>query len=292
MKLDRVTITGADDGVRPQDLMLLSAQYPFVEWGILAGARNARPRFPSSTYFRELQYLQESEPQVKLSLHLCGVFLEYFMLGSIAHLPADLEKGFRRIQLNFHGENVDYNLPLFVDAMAGLDREFIFQIDGHMGQQIISDVQGARCQSFSYVPLFDASHGEGRTPQEWPQPFDPDIYHGYAGGLGPDNLAREIPRIARAAGDCRVWIDMETKVRTGDRFDLDKVRQCLEICKPYVYPYYQPWRQIMGFDEGYVPRQAEAEYRYNAMVNHSVESGMIDRLNHAYAQCKKECDFE
>ena len=31
--LDRVTITGADDSVRPTDLLELSREFPFVEWG-------------------------------------------------------------------------------------------------------------------------------------------------------------------------------------------------------------------------------------------------------------------
>jgi phosphoribosylanthranilate isomerase len=62
------------------------------------------------------------------------------------------------------------------------------------------------------------------------------MYHGYAGGLGPDNLAHEIPRIAKAAGDARVWLDMESGVRSNNdkQFDLDKVLQCLEIAKPFV----------------------------------------------------------
>ena len=57
--------------------------------------------------------------------------------------------------------------------------------------------------------------------------------YGYAGGLGPDNLRTEIPKIAEASGRHDFWIDMEGKVRDdSDRLDLSKVRRVLEICAP------------------------------------------------------------
>jgi hypothetical protein len=57
---------------------------------------------------------------------------------------------------------------------------------------------------------------------------------GYAGGLGPDNLAEELRRIEEVAGDAEVWIDMETNVRTAERFDLDKVRRCYDLARPWL----------------------------------------------------------
>ena len=62
------------------------------------------------------------------------------------------------------------------------------------------------------------------------------ILHGYAGGLGPDNIESELQRIAAAAGDAPFWIDMETRVRSDndEQFDLNKVRRCLEITAPLV----------------------------------------------------------
>jgi len=62
------------------------------------------------------------------------------------------------------------------------------------------------------------------------------LYHGYAGGLGPENLAEQLPLIGQAAGDCRIWVDMESRVRSDNdrQFDLAKVRKCLEIAKPFI----------------------------------------------------------
>ena len=60
------------------------------------------------------------------------------------------------------------------------------------------------------------------------------IYNGYAGGLGPGNVLDELTRIATACGDCRAWIDMETKLYTGGKFDLSKCRQVLEQVAPQI----------------------------------------------------------
>ena len=52
-----------------------------------------------------------------------------------------------------------------------------------------------------------------------------DVRMGYAGGIGPDNVVD----VLRDIGPVRpTWIDMESGVRTGDKFDLAKVRRVLE----------------------------------------------------------------
>ena len=70
---------------------------------------------------------------------------------------------------------------------------------------------------------------------EWPSPHI-DIQSGYAGGLGPDNLLAELRRIEKLTDFRPIWVDMETKIRSSDdrQFDLDKVRACLDIARPFV----------------------------------------------------------
>jgi hypothetical protein len=45
---------------------------------------------------------------------------------------------------------------------------------------------------------------------------------------------QEVQRIAAAAGDMTIWIDMETKLRTGDKFDLEKCEMVLQVTRPWV----------------------------------------------------------
>lgn len=235
MKLDRVTITGADNSVSPAQLIDLSARYPFVEWGILYSAtQEGGLRFPSRAWRERLQYDCRGLP-VRLSLHLCGRRMRDLLVGKNT-LPVGLTEGFDHIQLNFHAEVQVSEWPAFHDVLHTLgDRQIIFQIDGNMGVELYDDVHNST--SVDAVPLFDVSHGAGVLPEGWPAPLDGD-YHGYAGGLGPDNLAEQIPAIGRAAGDARIWIDMETRVRShGDQqFDLEKVERCLQIATPFVTP--------------------------------------------------------
>jgi phosphoribosylanthranilate isomerase len=83
--------------------------------------------------------------------------------------------------------------------------------------------------------LFDSSGGKGISPKSWPS-VPAALRCGFAGGLGPDNLASELGRLERIVGDRSVWIDMQSRVRSEDGavLDLAKVRACLEASRAYV----------------------------------------------------------
>jgi len=255
MRLDRVTITGADDSIAPKALLGLSEDYPFVEWGILVSkTQEGGPRFPTRLWIREL--VESAPADMKLSLHVCGRWVRRLMVGDdellrdVGYEAPSLTR-FQRVQLNFHAERHDVLVgeaaALFLRTMPR--QQIIVQMDGTANE----DLLGMLCaRGVAAVPLFDTSGGAGVVPGEWPRPFPGIEYHGYAGGLGPDTLTRELPRIAEAAvfpspgenpelsrgTDARIWIDMERRVRSADdqQFDLARVRRCLEICAPLVIP--------------------------------------------------------
>lgn len=236
MILNRVTFTGADDSINPETLIPISEAYPHVEWGILFRSDPASttysyvPRFPSYDWVQKLNPLPAS---MNFCAHLCGVPVVQLLLNGEHFLTSR----FKRSQLNFHGENVSNFFPNAKTHLANvLDEwggQFIFQCDGvndHMVMDWVASGLG--------VPLFDTSSGAGVTPgqlgETWPQLW-PDTYCGYAGGLGPHNLPAELTGpIAQAAGDGTIWIDMETKVFTRSKFDLDKCLDVLEKVAPYV----------------------------------------------------------
>jgi hypothetical protein len=239
MSLDRVTITGADDHTDPMDLIEISREFPFVEWGLLASQkRSSLSRFPALDWLVRLERLCDYKgADLQFSLHLCGQWLDDLLHG-VPSLPAwyPLSGMFSRAQLNFHGKKRSYSRDYLVDALDKLSiKEIIFQVDGAMGLDLLAEVDDGR-QSFDCVPLFDLSHGAGVLPLAWPSPLNSGVYHGYAGGLGPDNLAEQIPLIEKAAAGERYWIDMETKVRSDDGIvlDLAKVRRCLQIAAPFI----------------------------------------------------------
>jgi len=257
--LDRVTITGADDSIKPSDLIPLTERFPFVEWAILASENNTiknggTNRYPSADWIKSLQNTALVTGKLpRLALHINGHWVRSLLLGDTV-VPGWLLDQFGRIQLNFHADRCSCNPKQFADALKGfVGRDFIFQLDGVNGNKHLdsaNEYEVGRC-----FGLFDTSGGAGIVPHSWPTPIYLNVqpgehgmgeeqyaYHGYAGGLGPNNLETELPKILEAAKGNefthtgRIWIDMETRVRSDfDRqFDLAKVEECLAICEPFI----------------------------------------------------------
>lgn len=236
MRLDRVTITGADESVKPETLAAISDAYPFVEWGILVSEnRGGRaPRFPGRAWIEQALTVLSG---AHLSLHVCGRWVRELMVGRDTLLDRwGPLAGFQRVQLNFHGSRHDVE-PAAAAALFHRmleDRQLIFQMDGTPTNEALFWEflrRGVSC-----APLFDVSAGAGIVPDAWPRSFEGLPYHGYAGGLGPETIEHELTRIAKVAGDARIWIDMERRVRSADDqyLDVPKVLRVLELCSTVV----------------------------------------------------------
>lgn len=82
--------------------------------------------------------------------------------------------------------------------------------------------------------LYDSSGGHGKTTPVWLPPKGK--YCGYAGGLTPENLEVEIPKIAAVVGNHPIYLDMESGVRdSDDHFDLSRAELILKIAKEWVF---------------------------------------------------------
>lgn len=232
--LNKVTITGPDDSINPQDLFKLYRQYPFVEWGILiAESQQGNARFPSYKWIAELLALAQRE-DIRLSLHVCGKWVRDICEGNWAFISRfGYLEDFERVQLNFHAYTHLLTDDFFVTSKKIQEErcvQFIFQLDG------LNDplIQQAINEDVEAYPLYDLSGGAGILPKAWEPAFA--IYTGYAGGLGPTNLAEQLNKIDLAAGKQDYWVDMETRVRSNNdqQFDLIKVGQCLEIAQRFM----------------------------------------------------------
>ena len=226
MKLKYCSMTGADDAVNPQDLLRLSQEFPFVEWAVwLMPERMGSARAPKLDWIK--QFIDTCKPCHR-ALHLCGQGLADFVEGKPETLA--LVDHFQRVQLNVRFENAGARLsmPQMMAHMAAKPQvTFIIQY---------ADDQAHLLPMLNKIPnhvlLFDASAGRGLSPETWPAQIKSHTC-GYAGGLGPDNVVDEIKKIADVAKGHETWIDMESKIRTNDVFDLVKVRKVLESVKGY-----------------------------------------------------------
>ncbi len=215
MKLWRVTFTGADDQTSQEEMLKISREFEFVEWGILFASK--LDRCPSQEWLAKL-------PQgMNLSAHLCGTFVAAAMNGVFESYDS-----FGRIQLNFYKKRLEtaLNCQPLQDAIKKLKQDVIFG-GNFKGVEVIPEKLPLNVQF-----LHDASGGHGVSPKNWPEPIK-NIAVGYAGGLRVENLADQLKSIAEVAKDRSVWVDMESGVRTENKFDLEKVKQCLEICSEY-----------------------------------------------------------
>lgn len=225
MKLRCVSITGADDGVSIADLNAVAADYPFVEWALLLMPEAAgTPRAPSPEWISDFAATYKGAHK---AMHLCGTALTGFAAGQADILA--MMQGFSRIQLNLEFGAVEGQYaPGELLAQIAAHPQFTFIIQ-------YTEKRRSWLTELSALPnhalLFDASAGRGVAPADWPAPL-PGHDCGYAGGINPDNVAVHLQRIA-AAGAAETWIDMESGVRTDDRFDLDKVRAVLKIAAPF-----------------------------------------------------------
>lgn len=239
MPLSRVTMTGADDQNSIDEMVAISEEFPFVEWGILIGS-SAGPRFPSFDWIGSLAQRATQKP-LQLSLHICGQWLRDIKTNQPARLQEWLDwtlGTFDRVQLNWHGEAQSGEVAeMLLRSFGTLTRggwwepELIFQMDG------VNNHIATYCMEGRFVVsgLFDRSHGAGVSPGEWPASSG-HFPCGWAGGLGPHNLEAELPRIdAAAMAGLNYWVDMETHVHSGaSGLDMGKVRTCLGIAESFM----------------------------------------------------------
>lgn len=246
-----ITLTGADNSVHADDLFTVSKDFPFVEWGILLSRRQGgNPRFPSIEWLDDLgmSYYYEENQQAKFSLHLCGQYVREILRGEdkfANELGTDVWDIFSRVQINTHGEDQQWDTEALAAVIAAHpEKQFIFQLDGFGKNEAM-----AKSMSFEYkleniAFLCDRSHGAGIVPYGWPIPPLSNVDTGYAGGLGPDNILHmhsNIQSAIQSRTDFKkdYWIDMETKLRSGDhinpdeKFDMEKCVQVLRIAQPW-----------------------------------------------------------
>lgn len=219
-----ITLTGADSSIDHAELFRLSAEFPLVEWGVLYHQeRQGNGRYPTFEWITTLCKQMSAHSGARVALHVCGRgAINEFFLGTGA--VSQVVGFFGRIQLNLTAANIEP--ALLVDAIARYPNKVIITQHNAANESLLEVLRGLP----NHALLFDQSGGRGISPAFWPAPLPGKSTFGYAGGLGPDNLGIELPRIQRAAGLSPFWIDIEEKLRTGDLFDLSLARRCLMTC--------------------------------------------------------------
>ena len=236
--LDKITFTGVDQPAlgSPNNpfsaLWGLCARYPSAEFGILIGSRTRETEehgifasLETIKAFRDAGAVRGSPT----ALHLCGAWSRA-AVGEPSRISRDrvlaLCEGFGRVQLNLH--RGWFNGPL---RQSRIDSVIRFIEAAPCASVILQHRTGWRRTPVVHDRveyLFDRSGGKGREAFDaWPDPPEHGVRVGYAGGIGPHNIAGALA-FAQQHAKAPLWFDMEGRIRTPDGdFDLDAVASVL-----------------------------------------------------------------
>lgn len=228
----RITFTGADPSSSADDLIGLLRRDRRLELAFLYSEKRAGSgRYPPAEWIAQTaRKIEQTLGFGRVALHICGGAVFKLIKGERIDPALGSLWPFQRIQLNGKfGIEEGGHLRRWIGDWHG----------GHVITQYDSnpDLHEA-IRRPSHKVLFDSSGGRGIARKEWPRHLG-DWGCGYAGGLGPDNLVAELPRIAAAAEGALegFWIDMESKLRDDrDGFSIPLARAALNAIRAYERP--------------------------------------------------------
>jgi phosphoribosylanthranilate isomerase len=224
MIINRVTFTGADNNTDINALVELQKEFSFVEWGILIATNSGKKRYPTEEFILELK-----DKNLNLALHLCGKHTRNILSDGIIDIKYDF---FNRYQVNFNFLHTTHDLNNYKKLTESFpDKKFILQYNASNDayiKKIISEYNTSNTNI-----LYDASGGRGTEIKTIKAPYE-SIYTGYSGGLNPTNIVEICDEIYNHKDESKVWIDMESGVRTEDEFDLDKVYKVLQQVDKFI----------------------------------------------------------
>ena len=218
------------------DIVNLAKTSPRAEIAVQAHPSKMLRGMPRNEWFRELvQYVICDKHDINLAVHvnrewcdeICrtgkmpGELREFFDLYQSGRKPV-----IKRWQLNIPADTAKKTDFFALACLIGnnADRDFILQYNAntkHIANQL-----------FYHTPvmfslLYDASGGRGISPNGWQDALFPKIPQGYSGGLSPENVKANLSKISAALEYPRddIWIDAEGKLKTDDKFDINRARQ-------------------------------------------------------------------
>lgn len=201
-----ITLTGADERTDLDALVELSGRNPRLEIGLLYTATpEGRNRYPGMAWLTAAAERLSG----RVAIHVCGRTARQQLLShQLGHLTR-------------HAPRVQVNGVVTTQELIGLANAAAFIITQHTE----ANASLVDAELPNHGLLIDNSGGRGVSPERWER-VQTDKPVGFAGGLGPDNLVQELPRIGVVARP-GAWVDMEGKLRVEDWFDQAVAERCL-----------------------------------------------------------------
>jgi hypothetical protein len=206
-----IAFTGVDDPQLLGAMQVLSARYP-IEWGILVDdAQTEKRLFPDAAKRAAML----SGAGLRWAAHVCGE--QARLIANDPDAATVNVTRFQRVQVN-HSFSGSSDTQIECAIRFGRTHGVRTML------QCSSDFPADARLDW----LFDTSFGTGVATTHWPTLPSGGPFCGYSGGIQPDNAGAAVAAIGRSVDGGQYWIDMESGVRTDDRFDLTK---CEAVCR-------------------------------------------------------------
>lgn len=165
---------------------------------------------------------------LNLSLHLCGSAARAAIHNDWSLTEDLLDENFalfNRVQLNIasnglNPKNLDLSLPADV-------KEIVIQQKAAYDCALFYNWFLKHPEDKSITVLLDGSGGLGIETEIIPLINAPKV--GYAGGFGPENVYSKTSDLLLSRIVKDFWIDMESKLRTNDWFDIKKAELIINL---------------------------------------------------------------
>lgn len=237
--ITKLSLTGWDETVAANEPFRLAKEFPFLELGVLASEQlfldEFKPRYPMRPYFDALVYHHQAQPEVPMSVHLCGKFVDDLIAGNFSFVEFFRTSlaSFQRIQINAGSaeQTAAVNRGAMLEALEPFreSHQFVWQAN-----DTNAELAAELCSlaAWDFVPLWDESRGRGERPAQRHKPFAPAVCaeNGYAGGISLTTLPDDLQAIeAMLSREHRVWLCIESGLREDSNpvnFSLDKATLC------------------------------------------------------------------
>lgn len=218
-RLVGISMIGIDERTDLDELERLQSLDKRVEFGIITSRKWNEN---GNRYWNPARFDVLRGRNLNLSVHLCGSVAREAVANNwqpALELLGNNISLFKRVQLNIK------------ECTPPDVKELVLDIPRPIEEVIIQQRAAYDCGLFyrwmlthpgdhSVSVLLDGSGGTGKESRIIPLEDVSKV--GYAGGIGPDNVARKVIELSRNTGVQDFWVDMESGVRTNDWFDISK----------------------------------------------------------------------
>lgn len=244
MNIVKVSMIGANENLPAADIIDFLNLYPMAEIGIGVSADKGARGTPRFDYVMSLmkQYKEKYVPGKTgtIALHINGNGRDglrgWPAMVARGQLPDELKDMMNfpdmSIQLNHHGylfapQDASYlaggmALWYHIAYRSRLILSYCAQTANYV--DVFRNIVTPRNKgALHWDVLYDASFGGGKMAAQYSAPLYDGIRQGYAGGLGPNNILAELPKInaVQKNPNAEIWIDAEGKLQTDDKKTLD-----------------------------------------------------------------------